>query len=206
MVNKQPEPDFDDDISYEEIIYPVPPNAEQYVTHRNGDQPFRVVIYPTHLCVYNNTEWAVEQTLLLTTEYIDVFVGSNKHSLVFKERDLWLGNTILIHVPSDVDQHFKYISLAFIDMCVFYTQELVLDYYSTVGRNDVPYPVALTATDAILIIEPRDKEMITVPLEYVTLEGSPYLFYYTNMEEEGPERPPFGTIATTVMVNIDPYK
>lgn len=75
------------------------------------------------------------------------------------------GNSILIRLTATRN---KYVFIGH-DMYEFTAPEPITKYYSIVGNNDVPYPVATSKTYAYFMLEPSvsASEMIGVGGEYV---------------------------------------
>ncbi len=94
-----------------------------YLTHDNGGKAFAVNYDEKH-------------------EFVDIL--KNKYDRYTNVKKVWNGDkkdddsSILIEFP-----HQKYMFIG-TEIYEFETDEFITDYYSKIGNNDVPYPVALS--------------------------------------------------------------
>jgi len=112
----------------------------KYITSDNGRHPFLVDIVKKTVCIYDNADPS-KKLLKKYTNVIKVFVGKSSgksdicdHSI--KDASKFDGNTILIQIAKR-----EYVFIG-IHIYSFTTKDNIINYYSPVGGNDVPYPVA----------------------------------------------------------------
>ncbi len=168
-----------------------------YLTHDNGGCPFKVVIQPGKITVFDNEEddnedeiedevKRVKQSEILSeilsiNSPFQIFVGKSPvcemtefSGGIGKEFD---GNAILIR-PTEA---LEYIHVG-ISIEKFKTDSEVLHYVSPVGNNDVPYTYAITANKIYLLSE--DVVISTTGMDSKLLDSfikgrqDPYTFYY----------------------------
>jgi hypothetical protein len=134
------------------------PNTKSYFIHDNGGRPFLVYIGKNEAHIYrkpdentkyfidedeldssNNTKWAYI-TKVKTYQFINKFIGKSIKNPMTKfsagHGPKFNGNSILLELKPK-----KYVSIGWI-IYEFTTEDKILEYYSSVGNNDVPYPVA----------------------------------------------------------------
>jgi len=143
-------------------------NKYTYLTHNNGDRPYRITIKESKLIIINdnnnneeilsintNKIWIGESPLTKMTEF------SGGYGPKFK------GNSILLYI----DNYYIFIGHK---VYSFKTEYEIINYVSEVGNNDVPYPYAVdTENNYYLMIE---EIKLSVPDEYYT---DPYTYYYS---------------------------
>ena len=142
----------------------MPLNTKSYFTHDNGGRPFLVYIEPFNINAtsvhvyeisdkhythnpYNEEKWMYislvktyhAQNVWVANGYNYGRVGMYDDTLCVWEDDFAIGNSIIIQninnvfvFVGDIVREFK-----------LEPQDTVVNYYSPVGRNDVPYPVII---------------------------------------------------------------
>ena len=137
-----------------------------YVTHDNGGRQFKVIVNGNDINVYEENEKEMERfesdysfldqdgffhTLLRKkyTNVLKVFIGL--YYMTQREVDLYswttysnktMGNTILIYLgKKDGKYVYNFISD---DIRELRLDDEIIDYYSHIGNNDVPYPLAIS--------------------------------------------------------------
>ncbi len=104
-----------------------------YCTHHNGDRPFRVRVGYTTAYIYKNAfsrdNIHDRSPVRSYKNIVRVFIGDSYG----KEK----GNTILLEIEP---QHYVYIGE---NIHSFKTENVIEEYYSYLGSNDVPHPVAV---------------------------------------------------------------
>lgn len=163
---------------------------ETYLVHDNGGRPYKVVINSRNIKIYIRTPESQSEsesdentcdcpsdselmklytTLIYTIDsYKYVFVGEDPNQdTEGLGAKFYLGNSILVKV----DDH-DYISIGWI-ISRFRTTDIIEDYVSTVGNNDVPYPYAIGTKYTYLTIE-----NVKIPNKYLAPDVDPYLQYY----------------------------
>lgn len=130
----------------------------KYKTHDNGSRPFLVVISDDKIIVfkkndvYEKSKKSNEKKLepwidcLKINKFTNIFIGKNsKKYSIYSSYGSFTGNSIIVEIKPK-----NYI---FIGDCIksFNTKEPILEYYSVMGNNDVPYPFALSDTHIYLM-------------------------------------------------------
>lgn len=149
---------------------------KRYTTWYNGMNPYSIMILPTEVQVYNFVDEGdsvtlgefsgpIYSNLALTIENPQrVLVGECPTFPNAK------GNSVLVH-----EQEGSYIFIGD-QLFRFWTDEPIEEYYSPVGRSDVPYPYALT--HSYVIVFPDCKRMI----RNSETESDPTQIYYGHKE------------------------
>ena len=136
-----------------------------YFTHDNGGRPFMVIVNGKNIDIYKvskDFDYSNSLTKKNYTEFIKsyknvkrIFIGKsvkgddayasfpNNSSAAAK---FGLGNSILLQISTN-----RY---AFIGESVyeFETPDLIEEYYSMIGGNDVPYPIAVGSKNVYFLI------------------------------------------------------
>jgi hypothetical protein len=165
-------------------------NAKHYDTHDNGNRPFRIVVgndgASKKVAIYKDInagtlkEEADYSKLIKELTVKEVFVGKSTGNAEGAdhrpaEADFFKGNSILLHVSSN-----KYIHVG-TSIYEFQMDDEVEQYFSMVGRNDVPYPVLLGTENVYFMLEddhsylPRD--MLPADLTKTQWEDC-YTYFY----------------------------
>ena len=122
----------------------------KFLIHDNGDTPFTVVIQerpfflePMPICnttitIYNNKPQKVVEKVY--RKFKKVFVGEDH----IEGQD---GNSILIQLTNT-----QYVYIGHI-IYEFKTSDQIQKYYSNLGNNDVPYPVAVGEKNAYFMLD-----------------------------------------------------
>jgi len=135
---------------------------KQFLTHDNGSRAFKVVIasdksvsifkIPKNLQTDDIYEMKDKEVKKLYIEKLlefknvqKVFVG--KHPGNDLKPAFADGNSILLHLKGH-----EYVFIGD-RIYSFQSKEPILNYYSEVGNNDVPYPTAVTENNVFLMIE-----------------------------------------------------
>lgn len=118
-----------------------------YFIHDNGGRPFKVVANSNGIDImvidYDTQKYTKFKHINNFQGYWSGF-DSSPYSL---ESDDFHGNSILIKI----NDH-KYIEIGLI-IFSFSTKDIILDYVSYVGNNDVPYPIAYGEKYAYFMLE-----------------------------------------------------
>lgn len=139
-----------------------------YDTHDNGGRPFRVVVDGTKVTIYKDAnigtfeETADYSKLIKELTVKEVYVGKSTGKAEGADHGpeqarFFLGNSILLHVSGN---RYVYIGT---EVYEFTMDDKVDEYFSMMGRNDVPYPVLLGTENVYFMIDgdhtyvPRDK-------------------------------------------------
>jgi len=164
--------------------------GKHYDIHDNGGRPFRVFIDSENaskkVAIYKDVnigtfkEEADYSKLIKQLTVKEVFVGKSTGNAEGAdhrpgEADFFKGNSILLHVSSN-----KYIHVG-TTIYEFQMDDKVDQYFSMVGRNDVPYPVLLGTENVYFMLEddhsylPRD--MLPADLTKAQWEDA-YTYFY----------------------------
>ena len=159
--------------------------GKHYDIHDNGNRPFRIFIDGKKVAIYKdtNTNWdepANYTKLIKELTVKEVYVGKSTGNAEGAdhgqgEADFFKGNSILLHVSGN-----KYVHVG-TSIYEFEMEDKVDQYFSMVGRNDVPYPVLLGTENVYFMLEddhcylPRD--MLPADLTKAQWEDS-YTYFY----------------------------
>lgn len=121
-----------------------------YKTMNNGAHGYYVFIDDRHKNVYvygrsNNVNSYDERMseLIATYQPLEIFIGKSLYNEMTQFSGSYGadydGNSILLRIGHETE--FKYLSIG-TDIFEFTTDEKILEYYSSVGNNQVPYPYA----------------------------------------------------------------
>ena len=96
--------------------------------HDNWNKPFKVVIDNNQVKIYKKDK------VLKKYEVKDIFIGDSKIT-EDTDKDLY-GNTCLL----ELEDKYVYVGP---EIYEFSKKDKIRRYYSQIGRNDVPYPIAV---------------------------------------------------------------
>lgn len=156
-----------------------------YLIHDNGGIPFEVLVdeETKHVLVrlYDTDESYESSNInppapILDIKYTRIFLGGKlPNEFIDNGYDFDWGNSVLIHLLDD-----KYIYVG--SQIYEFTSPLpILEYFSPIGNNDVPYPFARSCNETFLMIEDvvLDNELLRQEQEkFPTLGFCPYKLYY----------------------------
>lgn len=153
-------------------------NTKRYFTHNNGDRPYLVMVkynksvtvytYPNDL-PYDKIPTKDDYTVLVKSypKVKKVFVGYSipgddmylsYPSMPLKAFFEGKGNSLLLQISKN---RYDFVGHKIIR---FSTQEQIKEYYSMIGPNDVPYPLALSDKNVYFMItdlKKRESERIS---------------------------------------------
>jgi len=143
------------------------PQCKKYFTHSNGEIPYLVYVNNKNIYIYEintkhkinyidwdyknymNNSWMYTQLVKEYKNVIKIYIGkspkikmtifSGGHGKKFD------GNTILLQIGK-----YKYVYISY-DVTEFNTRnDDIISYYSPVGNNDVPYPIAFSKNNTYI--------------------------------------------------------
>ena len=130
--------------------------GKSYYIHDNGGRPVQVVIDAKNISIYKNTaNYPEKETyglLVKTVKAKEIFIGksSGKPHMAdhtpAQAKD-FIGNSILLELSAN---KYMYIGR---EIYTFETEDKIESYYSLVGRNDVPYPIALGTENVYFMLD-----------------------------------------------------
>ena len=132
---------------------------KEYLTHDNGGRPFKIVVNNKNVNIYklpedynytNNTANKKDYTVLIKSykNIKQIFIGKSiKGDDANGNNKFGLGNSILLEISNN-----KYV---FIGETIyeFSTYSPIIEFFSMIGGNDVPYPLALTKDNVYFLID-----------------------------------------------------
>ena len=132
--------------------------GKYYDVHDNGKRPFRVYVDGKKIAIYkdaNSGSFNAEanySNLVKELTVKDVYIGkSTGHAAGAdhkpKEAKIFVGNSILLHVSENTYIHVG------TTIYEFQMDDMVDQYFSMIGRNDVPYPVVLGTENVYFMLE-----------------------------------------------------
>ena len=139
--------------------------GKAYYIHDNGGRPFKVVIDGKTVNIYKNTAKYPDpdtyDSLVTTVKAKEVYIGkslgkSHMSDHTSAQAKDFIGNSILLELSAK-----KYVHIGR-EIYTFETEDSIESYYSLVGNNDVPYPVAVGTENVYFILDRTyvDKSMI----------------------------------------------
>jgi hypothetical protein len=154
---------------------------EVYITLHNGARPYVVAVCDKKVKVYPTDSY--EREVAFESEIESVFVGKsidNNMTLYSGAGAGYEGNTILLKLPSSEAEN-KYVHISDV-IYEFTSYAKIVEYYSPIGNNMVPYPYAIDELgNYYLMVE---KVVLEPNAELTELikedEGDPYEYYYKN--------------------------
>jgi hypothetical protein len=176
--------------------YPDVSGVPHYQTHDNGGRPFTVfdvdVDVDKNLAVIlkipsddveeNDQDYDQEDDVdnftvcVGTYEYTQFFVGKDYLHPEWRQREglLYPGNSVLLKIQDN-----RYV---FVGDCIYEFDTLdgdvIVDYHSLVGNNDVPYPVALGEKYAYFMLDRKCIPLSEIPKEIQESMFDAYTFFY----------------------------
>jgi len=118
--------------------------------HDNGGRPFKVLIHPSSIDIYakENNKYQFFKKF----DFINIWVGKDNCNVEFSN-----GNSILIELTQN---NYLFVGMEIVSFTLKYK---VKDYYSPIGRNDVPYPWFIDEKNNVyLLVTPTDIESFPV--------------------------------------------
>jgi hypothetical protein len=165
--------------------------GRNYMIHDNGGRPFRVHIEGKHITVYKVPEDKMkelddifyelsetQQRKYYTEKILEfknvkkIFIGHHpKQSDDSLSKSFSDGNSILLNIKG-----LEYVYIGWL-IHAFTTSEPILQYYSEIGNNDVPYPVAVSKNYVYLMAENREIPKSVYP-NHTDFAVKAYTYYY----------------------------
>jgi hypothetical protein len=137
----------------------VKPIGKKYYIHDNGGRPFEVIVKNKDVHIYkqdsNRNIWNNSKItypfLVNNYKIINIWIGKSKGKYNFTDHlpihdKMFVGNSILLQININ---RYVYIGSEIFEMTL---NDQVIDYYSPVGNNDVPYPSILTKTKIYFLL------------------------------------------------------
>lgn len=160
--------------------------SKKYYVHDNGGRPFMVIVTNNEISVlagiydYACCSWTYKAPVLKISNYAGYWVGTNNtHYLGAK----WArGNSILVKVKSH-----SYIEIGS-DIYQFETNDEIYDYFSEIGNNDVPYPIALGTENTYFMVDYHyvPNSQIKMEITYDNVEKGRLMgYYYGHIDRQG---------------------
>ena len=137
-----------------------------YLTHNNGDRPYRVIIKESQMIIVDENK----NNKIMSINPTKIWIGESLLTPMTKFSggygDHFKGNSFLMYV----DDYYIFIGHKIYS---FKTNLEIINYVSEVGNSDVPYPYAVDIeNNYYLMIE---EIMLPIPEKYNT---NPYDYYY----------------------------
>ena len=139
-----------------------------YLTHNNGDRPYRVIIKDNKTIILNEHT----NSIILNIVALKIWIGEGLLTQMTKysggHGNNFKGNSILLYVNN------YYIFIGH-NIFSFQTNYEIINYVSDIGTNDIPYPYAVDKNNNYYLM--LEEIMLPVPYEYST---DPYEYFYKN--------------------------
>ena len=157
--------------------------GKAYYIHDNGGRPFKVIVDTKSVSIYKNTAKYPEEErydgLVSLLSPKEIFVGKSSGKSYMSDHTPskakeFIGNSILLELSA---KKYMYIGT---EIYTFETEDVIESYYSLVGNNDVPYPIALGTETIYFMLDHTyvNREMVSFPkMKTVDWEGA-YAMYY----------------------------
>ena len=173
-------------------------NDSYYMIHNNYERPFVVYVNPRSVSIYQpssryyvgkeyfskknkNLHWKYIQ-LVKTISYKEIMIGKSPiidmTRMTGRYGKKYIGNTILLRVSKR-----RYVYIGGSQIYSFESETPIHSYYSPVGGNDVPYPVAVSDTHTFLMIYRKYIPNHIFPTFTKSVQKDAYSFYYKNNNE-----------------------
>jgi len=157
--------------------------GKAYYIHDNGGRPFKVIIDSNKVYIYKNTAKYPDpekyDALVKSLNPKEIWIGKSSGKSYMSdhspaEANDFIGNSILLELSS---KKYMYIGT---EIYTFETEDKIESYYSLIGNNDVPYPIALGTDNVYFMLDHTyvKRHMILYPkMKEVDWEGA-YAMYY----------------------------
>ena len=169
----------------------VPRGTKSYIIHDNGSSPFRVEVAGKRVAIYKGTlikrldgslDYGTYEynELLIKRTVREVHLGESTCDPASYISDKacdaeTIGNSILLHLSGN-----KYMYVGS-EIYEFTMEDDFEAYYSTIGRNDVPYPVTIGSKYVYFMLDGTHtyipKSLFTAPMNAVEWSDA-YAYYY----------------------------
>lgn len=157
-----------------------------YYTHNNGKRPYKVIVEGKIVYIYKseNNNYTTLVKIYLTEK---IFIGkstglnswSDSQNYIFNhtisQSKLFDGNSVLLKLVDD-----KYIFIGHeIYEFKLKNNDIVEEYYSAVGNNDVPYPVILGHKNIYYMLDKKyvERKYFSENMQSIDWESSYTKFY-----------------------------
>lgn len=150
-----------------------------YCTHWKGATPYKVKIIKPFIDIYSGV--FARSTLLMSYKFKKIWMGKNFRCEFNRDngRQKIIGNSILIYTNNNT---YIFIGNQIFSFTPFYP---IVNFYSLVGRNDVPYPYAVdTHNNIYLLIEDTIIKMDNLLYQQTKLFDNPYCLYYDHFNKK----------------------
>lgn len=136
-----------------------------YYTHNNGDRPYKVCVKGKTASIYTRSSDRDFNVHIKTYPFKKSFVGQavkgddvfDSFDNVREAKEFGKGNSLLFRIGKN-----KYVFVGHL-VLEFTTKDPIQEFHSMIGRNDVPYPVAIGTENVYFMLddskhkEPRHK-------------------------------------------------
>lgn len=171
--------------------------GKHYDIHDNGGRPFRVYIDGNKVAIYKDintgtfNEEANYSKLIKEFTVKDIYIGKSTGNAEGadhrpNEAKSFIGNSILLHLSGNTYVHIG------TSIYEFQMDDNVDQYFSMVGRNDVPYPVLLGTENVYFMLESDHsyipRQMLPANLTKAQWEDAYTYFYGWQNPETGESR------------------
>lgn len=172
-------------------------SGKYYDTHDNGGRPFRVYVDGKKVAIYMDSnigtfnEKANYSKLVKEFTVKEVYIGKSTGNASGadhrpNEAKSFVGNSILLHVSGNTYVHIG------TNIYQFQMDDKVEEYFSMVGRNDVPYPVLLGTENVYFMLKSDHsyipRELLPANLTKAQWEDAYTYFYGWTNPETGESR------------------
>lgn len=178
-----------------------PEETVSFYPHDNGGRPFHVILDGSNTIMVQTLTDIVRFSQV---EYI--FIGQDRRNpsevtttttttettkrtatTTISTTTTTMGNSVLLKLCDEQSDLHKYV---FIGECIysFYTEEPILHYFSEIGNNDVPYPVALGPSKVYFMLDHRtmQRSLFGEPSRLEAWEGMYSIFYESGSSSKKP--------------------
>lgn len=177
----------------EKIIHP---NSKTYFIHDNGGRPFLVYISKNEVNIYmkpdtkyfvdeedDNEKWTYIKKVATYKNPIKVFIGKSPKTNMTESGGgygkQFYGNSILLQIEKN-----RYVSIGSIIYEFSTKNDQIKEYFSPVGNNDVPYPVAISDKNIYFISDLKYVPIDKFPKLTKNIKVNAYMYYYGHEGDE----------------------
>ena len=130
--------------------------VKEYKIHDNRGRPFLVHVNGLNIKIFTRNDVEDNYSYLMDYKVVNTFVGRSRQETtrdVYDGKYEYTGNSILLEIEKKLNIN-RYVYIGH-EIYEFTTDEPIIRYYSLIGNNDVPYPVAISETYAYFFLDKK---------------------------------------------------
>jgi hypothetical protein len=156
-----------------------------YYTHDNGGRPFKVAIQKSIVNIYKDTNKDFDKepdyskllkTFIVKKVYVGKSTGGTIGDHTVAQAKEFVGNSILLELASPANT-YVFVGHEIYEFKMLHDEPE--KYFSSVGNNDVPYPIILGKNNVYFMLDRKfvSREHFSLKMTPLQWEDSYHIFY-----------------------------